>query len=535
MKKLFYLFTFLFTNFLMAQAQHSVSINGPSTVEVGVPNNYSFTFNSLPPPPGNSYIITSWVVLTGINSNSTNIPGYINTPSNQSSYYNDSTYNGSNPISIPIQWGDGTNFSGSNDVLTVKVSGIYINSSTGENTGYFNFVTKTQNINIQKIKVPIITGVNSVLNCSRPTSTYSVNNVNATNANKFEWSVTNGAQIMGSNTGTSISVKAPSSGNYSIICKAKRTSANQNYFKETTFFVTRNVRDFSLNTIPNVIDYICKTTGTRLYVINDPEITSVDWTCSNCIVSNEIIDGIRREVTITPNANTTAGFGNYVHVYVTVNFGNCSITKEKLFTIVEPETPPIPEGSIYLLYQSGNTNYGKMANSNSNLKIENFIEIGDDTIDENIAQNNTIFSVNFQPSNMNNNFYYTLSQSTILDSALPKQIKVCYVSKCGGQQSCAYFTAQLPILFPGKNANQNIENTTIIYPNPAKENFTIEFSDEQTGYYKIYDTFGIELINETFKIAKIINVNLPSTIKKGIYLLHINNGIETKISKIMIN
>jgi hypothetical protein len=115
-------------------------------------------------------------------------------------------------------------------------------------------------------------------------------------------------------------------------------------------------------------------------------------------------------------------------------------------------------------------------------------------------------------------------------------LNICFnVSKCDGQKSCAYFTAQLPTEFPGKNANQSAENTTITYPNPAKENFKIEFSNEQTGYYKIYDTFGIEIMNEPYKKAKIINVNLPSTIKKGIYLLHTNNGLETKISKIIIN
>jgi hypothetical protein len=533
MKKLFYFLAIIFTNLLVAQPP-SITINGPSAVEVGIPYNYTLNLN-ITPPSNSHLVITDWIVTTGLNASSSNIPGYIGNSSNQSSYFISSSYGEPNPKSIPIQWGDGTNFSGSTDVLTVKANAIAVDNNTGANVQHYNFVTKTQSISIQKIKAPTITGVNSVLSCSQPTSTYSVANVYDTNANKFEWSVTNGAQIMGSNTGTSISVKAPSSGSYSVKCKAKRTSANQDYFKETTFSVSRIDREISLNTIPNVIDYICKTSGTRFYVINDPEITSVDWTCSNCTVSNEIIDGIRREVTITPNANTTAGLGNYIHVYATVNFGNCSITKEKLFTIVEPETPPNPQGNIYLLYQFGNTNYGKMSSNVLKPQLESSIELEDDTITENIAENNTMFSVNFQPSNMNNNFYYTVSQSKIVDTELPKQIKVCYVSKCGGQKSCAYFTAQLPTEFPGKNANQSAENTTITYPNPAKENFKIEFSNEQTGYYKIYDTFGIEIMNEPYKKAKIINVNLPSTIKKGIYLLHTNNGLETKISKIIIN
>ena len=239
MKKILILcFSLVFVNVMFAQ--QSVSISGPSNVEVGIP--YNYTFNFTPVYPSNTttgvvaddYVITEWIVQTGTNGQSTSVPGYINTPSNQSSYYYDGTYDNSNPKTVAIQWGDGTFLS--NDNVTVKVSGIYKKNSTGENIGYFTFLQKIQSVTVQRLTAPIIEGASPILSCNQTNQTYSFSN--ATNSNQILW-VASGATIIGSATGTSVTVKPNLTGNFNISCNVKRSGANSNYTKTGSKTVTR--------------------------------------------------------------------------------------------------------------------------------------------------------------------------------------------------------------------------------------------------------------------------------------------------------
>lgn len=124
----FLILTLIFANTIFAQ--QSVSINGASIVEVGIPYNYSFQFSPLYPTnssgvTADSYVITEWIVSTNTNSQTSGIPGYIFSPTNPTSYYNNSTFNSPGTISVPIQWGDGGSVVLNYDVITVKVSGYY--------------------------------------------------------------------------------------------------------------------------------------------------------------------------------------------------------------------------------------------------------------------------------------------------------------------------------------------------------------------------------------------------------------------------
>lgn len=239
MKKILFLcFSLVFAKVMFAQ--QSVSISGPSNVEVGVPYNYTFAFTPVYPwnqsntVQADDYVITDWIVQTGTNGQSVSVPGYINTPSNQSSYYYDGTYDNSNPKIVAIQWGDGTFLSIDN--ITVKVSGFYKKNSTGEVIGYFNFVEKAQSVTVQRIVAPIIEGPSPILSCNQTNQTYTFSN--ATNSNQRLWTVS-GATIIGSATGTSVTVKPNLTGNFNISCTVKRSGANSNYSKTGSKTVTR--------------------------------------------------------------------------------------------------------------------------------------------------------------------------------------------------------------------------------------------------------------------------------------------------------
>ncbi len=71
MKKYFSLLIFISFSYNIG-AQQTVSIQGPTNVEVGIAYDYTFTFNPVFPQgsdgtQANQYIITEWIVTTGTN------------------------------------------------------------------------------------------------------------------------------------------------------------------------------------------------------------------------------------------------------------------------------------------------------------------------------------------------------------------------------------------------------------------------------------------------------------------------------------
>ena len=278
------IFCLVFTNFMFAQGQQgSVSISGPSTVEVGIPYNYTFTFN--PQYPWNttysvqadSYVITEWIVQTGTNGQSASVPGYINTPSNRSSYYYDGTYDNSNSKTIPIQWGDGSFLR--NDDIIVKVSGIYKIASTGENIGYFNYLEKIQSVTVERLIAPNIEGASPILSCNQTNQTYSFSNY--TNRNQILWEISGGT-IMGPANGTSVIVKPNLTGNFNISCTVKRSGANPNYSKTGSKTVTR----ISPTTTATIYGDTSLCSSSNYSVINLPiGHTFSSWSISNSSIA----------------------------------------------------------------------------------------------------------------------------------------------------------------------------------------------------------------------------------------------------------
>lgn len=291
MKKYLAFIIFIFIGY-NSTAQETISITGPTSVEVGIPYNYNLTFNPLTPLPtnyngvqANSVIITEWIISTQTNGGGTTpqTTGYIGSSSNPTSYYYDGTYNNSSNINRTIQWGDSTFLR--SDKITVKVSGIYRNSNTGQNIAYFNYVTAELNIStVERILEPIIAGPSLIGSCGVQTnSTYSISN--QTYANRYEWSVTGGASIIGSNSGTSITVSPPPSpltGTHDVICTVKRSSGNPFYTRTSSKNVTR---PFSSNAAISGPTNLC--TGTANYTISNIVAgQTVAWSLSNPAISS---------------------------------------------------------------------------------------------------------------------------------------------------------------------------------------------------------------------------------------------------------
>ncbi len=320
------LLCFIFSN--LTNAQQSVSINGPSEVEVGIPYNYTFNFNPVYPNNSsgvaNSYIITEWIVVTGLNGTSSNVTGYINTVNNIGSYYYDGTYNNVNPKTVPIQWGSGTDLT--NDNITVKVSGIYRNSNTGANIGYFNFLQNVKPVTIRRLTAPIITG-NFAIPCgSQAIQTYSISN--STNATSILWTVGSGATIIGSNTGNSITVLPPlSTIFFNVDCKVSRGGSN--YSKNGSKNVERTT--FSQPASITGADRFCPPTISQVYTISNIGVgNTFIWSSSNTAVAT-ISNATSSQVTVNK-----VGFGTFrLNATITNPCGQQSGTS-KLISILDP-------------------------------------------------------------------------------------------------------------------------------------------------------------------------------------------------------
>ncbi|TRX34068.1 hypothetical protein FNW52_14775 [Flavobacterium sp. ZT3R18] len=436
--KLMLCFSVLFTNFLMAQ-QQSVTISGPTSVEVGVPYNYTFEFKPVMPwlngVQADGYIITNWIVSTGTNGSSGSISGYIGNPSNQSSYLNDATFNNSNPKTIPIQWGNGTYLS--SDKITVKLSGIYIKKSTGQHIGYFNFQPQAeQSVTVERIVNPAIGGSTSVLNCDQTSSTYFISN--ATNANNFQWEVTNGAQILGSNTGTAVIVVPPSTGDFYVSCTAKRAGGNPNYYVGSDKKITRTSRSVVSSTSPANQGFLCKGSGLIFQIDNQSDIVNAIWNAPNCTVSAETIVNGKRQVIISPN--NSASTGSTISVNAIVNFvGGCSATTSvKGYAVFDGSAPPIPNG---------------------------YIKVGDWE-----CYQDSPIKLSFVPYNPFTNGSINIYPSVMSHPSVSRLVKVTvtYTNFCTGAKASEIYTIHTPTPCPEARLASKSEATRVtIFPNPT--------------------------------------------------------------------
>ncbi|MEP6805231.1 MAG: T9SS type A sorting domain-containing protein [Flavobacterium sp.] len=324
-KTLFLFFSLVFTNFLVAQ--HSIDITGPSSVQVGVPNNYTFKFNPVYPSNASGvladgYLIDGWIVLTNYNGGTGNIPGYIGVPTNQTSYYNDATLNNSNPKTIPIQWSDAS--TSATDKITVKVSGKYIIKSTGEYVSYFTFQPQAEkNITIQRLIPPVITGPATVTNCYQGYQTYTCSDL----INQKTWTVTGGATIAGSTIGTTVIVIPPLTGSFTVSCTVKNSGGNSNYNAVGSKLVTRTLFTTAATISGN--ETVCSSDA---YTVSglEPGLSVQSWSLPSTIIAS-------LNTTTGPSTTLTTSYqGNITLTATLVNACNETRTITKNIILGSP-------------------------------------------------------------------------------------------------------------------------------------------------------------------------------------------------------
>jgi hypothetical protein len=314
-------------------AQQSITITGSAVVEVGVPYTYAFTFNPVYPPDpygviADGYNIYDWIAITSYNGAAASVPGYIYTPSNSDGYWNGTWTggNGPNPIQVPIQWGDGSD--STTDMITAKMNGSYTLSNPPETFGYFNYLEGSKSITIQRMTAPVISGPSPVTNCDQTNQTYTF--TNSTNSNLRVWTVSAGATIIGSNTGTSVTVKPPLQGNYTVTCSIRRSTASANYVKVGSKTVTRKI--FTTASQISGPGTVC-TSGAYSITGLEAGLSLSSWSISNSTVAT-------LSSTTTPTTTVTQA-SSEATVILTANIKNTcneivSITKSIVIGTPEP-------------------------------------------------------------------------------------------------------------------------------------------------------------------------------------------------------
>jgi Secretion system C-terminal sorting domain/PKD-like domain len=536
MKKILILcISVLWSSLLMGQ--HSISINGPSSVNQGEPANFTLTFN--PDYNGNaqdfsglipdSYVINEWIVITK-NNDGSSVAGYVGKPSNTSNYYNDATLNNRNPITIPIQWGNAS--ASTTDIITVKVSGYYKRSNTGEITKHFNYQPQaTKNINIIRPVLPQFTltsNMNSI-NCgSTDAITFTVNNVkNSTGTLTYNWYVNNdwyGSVSSNSNTITLKPIfnngKAPSNIKVVPVYKGVDQYPLVSNIILNSFVTNATIKENNL---------FCGTQVTNVFTIDKlPLDCKVNWSSSNPAIA-KISSSTNSQATVTSvyegtfnlNAEITNVCGQTTTITKALRVG------KPYFDIAIQQTG----GGIQDLVLKG-------YNVSSGGAIESDID----------AQNITNITwevVRTIPESCGRLYSRGKTARLLYSSNTCRtQVKVTCVNSCGTTTTNRTFIGSGGGLQKvGTNSKLILEEEleeqkkVEVFPNPAKDVVNIVVSDscqENNNKVKaqLFDLKGtnvrnIEIINNnaTFSVQ-----NLP----KGIYILKVIFASEIESQRIII-
>ena len=560
MKKILFLILNIIS--INSYSQSTVTITGPSSVEVGIPNNFSFKFepqyitNNNGVTPDN-FVITEWVVTTATNGSNTIVPGYIATPSNQGNYYNNSTYNGPGMFTIPIQWGDGGNFTVNNDLVTVKVSGWYKKNSTNENLGYFNYVTAEQNVSIQRMNKPIINGSSPITSYNQDNKTYTI--ANSTNASNFLWSVNNGGTIVGAGNGTSVVIKPPLCGTFTVACEVKRSSSNSNYVLQGSKVVTRDPFLTTAEITGNA--NICPSSSGS-YTVSNLGTNTVNWSLSDASLAS---------LSATSGTNVTVNAITEGAVVLTATIINaCNQTATKTFAInigaaklnnnkIQGGYDNVPVGSQSVLtveaaigatsYQWSIVPINSSCISSSGSTTGTLPYLVNNGYYSRVARWGTctgLYRVRCYASNSCGVKYYSDKVVRVFNSSnnpCPSGAKIVHQSVKGDDGSVNIIDE--PDLPPCNNSevelkqaenvkqNTSLENLNFtVYPNPSNGNFTIDLGIENVKYtVAIFSSIGRKVFEKINSEDSSISL---SNLKPGIYMVMINVNETTMVKNIVI-
>lgn len=522
MKKIIFLcFSVVFTNFIWSQ----VTVNAPSSVEVGLNNQFSFTFlpKSTDYPSGSSsYKLTSWFINDG--SSNMNNSGY-GSYSNNSQSLNTYSIGQSQSLNFPIKWEDNFNSLTSNISIVANVSYYAVDTNGDTYLAGSRIHSSTYTVNINRIFTPTISSP-VILSCCTTPVTFTASNYGT--ANVFNWSISGGTYT---GLGSSITV-TPNSANgvVSATCVVSRSSGSSSYTRTNSTAINRTPRTASFT--PNYsttppYNYICKgSVGLQMNMPSQCGISNINWVAPNCIISGQN--------TLTPTMTPTSAITteDSINVYAEVTFtGGCSTTTPSIsFKILDSNTAPTPQGYFTVTSSNG----GSLCTAET-------------------------FDLSFVSTNGFNNGITTVSRVFLwgpgdelhYSNGSPTTVTVKNINLWSGLATSKTFSVYPPA--PCLNKNAKLVNNTkvvstirvesqevlaadlIISPNPTTNNIKVMLPDYYSGNYQIFNFNGILVQEAKFNNQSELQIEMSQKLNKCVYVLKVITDTTIFSGKIILN
>lgn len=523
MKKIIFLcFSVIFTNFTWSQ----ITVNAPSSVEVGLNNQFSFTFmpkSSDYPAGSSSYKLTSWFINDG--SSNMNNSGY-GSYSNNSQSLNTYSIGQSQSINFPIRWEDNSNSLTSNISIVANVSYYAVDALGNTYPTGSRIHPLTYTVNINRIFAPTISSP-TILGCC--SNNVSIQASNYGTANKFVWLISGATIISGQGSPTITVSPDPLQALVTVDCVVSRSNGSIMYQKSKSNTIPKTNRTASFT--PNYsttppYDYICKGSGgLQMIIPTQCGISSINWVAPNCTISGQN--------TLTPTITPTSAIatGSSINIYAEVSFiGGCIATTPSIsFKILDSTTAPTPQGYFTVTSSNG----GSICTAE-------------------------IFDLSFVSTNGFNNGITTVSPEFLwgpgdelhYKNGRPTTVTVSNKNLCTGLSSSKTFTVYPPapctpsakLSSKGKSVTSvKVESTEIlaatllITPNPTNGNINAMLPDNYSGNYQIFDINGILVQEAIFDNQTELQIELSQKLKSGIYVLKVITDTNIFTGKIILN
>lgn len=520
MKKIIFLcFSVVFTNFMWSQ----ITVNAPSSVEVGLNNQFSFTFlpkSSDYPAGSSSYKLTSWFINDG--SSNMNNSGY-GSYSNNAQSLNTYSIGQSQSLNFPIKWEDNSNSLTSSISIVANVSYYAVDTNGNTNLAGSRIHSSTYTVNINRIFTPTINSP-VILSCCTTPVTFSASGYGT--ANVFSWSIGGGTYT---GSGSSITV-TPNSANgaVSATCVVSRSSGSSSYTRTNSKTINRTARTASFtpsySTNPPY-NYICKgSVGLQMNMPTQCGISSINWVAQNCTISGQN--------TLTPTITPTSAIatGASINVYAEVSFiGGCIATTPSIsFKILDSTTAPTPQGYFTVTASSG---------SICTAEIFDLSFVSTDGFNNGIT---TVSPV----------FLWGPGDELHYRNGRPTTVTVRNINLCTGLSSSKTFSVYppAPCISTAKLASKakivtsiKVESTEIlatslvIIPNPTKGNITAMLLDNYSGNYQIFDINGVLVQQAKFDNQTELQIEMSQNLKSGVYVLKVITDTNIFTGKIILN
>lgn len=497
----------------------SVTVTGPSTVEVGIAGTFTVKFSNggdtsvhvvsyewSAPFIGNGISGPSGIV-GSINGNTTNNPQTIASSSDSSS--------------VPIIWGDF--FDNTFDKVYVTVN----YKKGGDNIK----VDKNVDVTVKRVCTPTFSGPTSIQKCCTTPVTFTAS---ACDANSFTWSITSGGTITSGNGTNTITVTPSVSDGFTITCVARRSSGLTAYSRTNTTTITRFQPITPAITAPS---FFCSGSTYTINVASLCGMTGVTWTPPPSLL---IVSGQGTQtVVVTPASGVPGGTTGTITAQA-VMVGGCTATvSQHNFTIYGAETPPAPQGYITLELESGD------------------------------ACHDPVYRVVWHTNFPYLNGYTSVSPGIVLGGTHPHggggtsdqiKIRVCNVNRCSGISSCIEFWIDRPypcggdgLAAPqtgdgggegsppivteernGRGTGINLQEISV-YPNPTTSGiFYLSCPAGISGRAILFDCTGKLVGRRPFEASDHATPLFGSPLQKGVYFLQITAANETFTQKIVV-